>query len=290
MSDYQLNPTEVAKIAGNFIMHSPPGQTQKVVEDLRTLAGPGILEKRLPSMVAKVNQEKFLAVEEPGGRKVLLTTYGATSDEAKFKDPSGKQLLVVDHLSQKCTGVEPWKPEPSVEAQRKAIDDAMAKYASEWLPDAVVTTYGDCDDSTGQIKVTCCIGRCNLNLKNYWAGLWRSTWTLEMSEGAKQGKLKGSVHCDVHYFEDGNVQLDDATNFSCVLPLTGKIGEDFSKQVQVFETGFMTKMEEIYGSMSEMVLQGLRRRLPVTRQKFDWDNKAAVHNLAKDLNSQRMQS
>ena len=26
-------------------------------------------------------------------------------------------------------------------------------------------------------------------------------------------------------------------------------------------------------------------RLPVTKMKFDWENKAAVHNLAKDLNT-----
>ena len=42
-------------------------------------------------------------------------------------------------------------------------------------------------------------------------------------------------------------------------------------------------MEEIYATMSETVLQGLRRRLPVTRVKFDWDNKASVHKLASEL-------
>ena len=42
-------------------------------------------------------------------------------------------------------------------------------------------------------------------------------------------------------------------------------------------------MEETYATMSETVLQGLRRRLPVTRVKFDWDNKASVHKLASEL-------
>ena len=35
-------------------------------------------------------------------------------------------------------------------------------------------------------------------------------------------------------------------------------------------------------NMSDSVLQGLRRRLPVTRTKFDWD-KLAVAKLAGDL-------
>jgi len=35
-----------------------------------------------------------------------------------------------------------------------------------------------------------------------------------VSEGAASGQLSGSVACNVHYFEDGNVQLDDGTKFT----------------------------------------------------------------------------
>ena len=38
----------------------------------------------------------------------------------------------------------------------------------------------------------------------------------------------------------------------------------------------------IYQNMSETVLQGLRRRLPVTRTKFDWD-KLSVSRLASEV-------
>ena len=50
----------------------------------------------------------------------------------------------------------------------------------------------------------------------YDLALWgrRSSWTLEVSEGAASGQLSGSVACNVHYFEDGNVQLDDGTKFT----------------------------------------------------------------------------
>jgi len=37
--------------------------------------------------------------------------------------------------------------------------------------------------------------------------------------------------------------------------------------------------------MSESVLNALRRRLPITKVKFDWDNKASVHKLASELNA-----
>ena len=61
-----------------------------------------------------------------------------------------------------------------------------------------------------------------------------------------------------------------------------KVGPAFKANVEAQEGKFITKLEEIYAKLSEEVLQGLRRRLPVTRQKFDWD-RIAVAKLAGDL-------
>ena len=61
------------------------------------------------------------------------------------------------------------------------------------------------------------------------------------------------------------------------------LAEAMAKKVEEYEMEFNKGMEETYATMSETVLQGLRRRLPVTRVKFDWDNKASVHKLASEL-------
>ena len=45
------------------------------------------------------------------------------------------------------------------------------------------------------------------------------------------------------------------------------------------------KLEDIYQTLSEQVIQSLRRRLPITRTKFDWD-KHSVAKLAMDLQTQ----
>lgn len=154
------------------------------------------------------------------------------------------------------------------------------------------------------------------------------------------------VSCNVHYFEDGNVQLEDRIVFfaevhqiACCQPRSGlcalrygsppqallmalrvapaslvarcacdgsfptapslhassnrshspqvsclpsEVGKAVADQVRTFECGFIAKMEEIYQNMSETVLQGLRRRLPVTRTKYDWD-KLAVGRLAAEM-------
>jgi len=109
-----------------------------------------------------------------------------------------------------------------------------------------------------------------------------------VSEGAASGQLSGSVACNVHYFEDGNVQLDDGTKFTQSIEVRGDVGAAFVSAVCELEAGFLGSMEDIYTTLSESVLNALRRRLPITRVKFDWDNKASVHKLATGLNAFKM--
>jgi len=285
--DDELPMAEKLKLAQNFIANSPPGQALKVVDDVRKLI-PNIDESSLAAMVAQVNQAQFLAVDVPGAsEKVLLTPEGKLSGSGNFIEPAGRQKLKVDHLTQRCTGVTPLGSADqgafaeSAEPARKKVDAAMRRYAADCLGDAVVTTYGR--DMNGKIRVTCCVARCNMKLDSFWSGSWRAEWNLVMT-GATQGQLTGKVTCNVHYFEDGNVQLSDSTDFAKTLDWQGSdVGEVLAAQVKQYEEKFISSMEDIYQTMSESVLNALRRRLPITKTKFDWDNRAATHKLATEL-------
>lgn len=285
----ELSPAEKLKLAQNFVLHSPPGQTQKVVQDVRTLVGQ-LDDAPLARMVARVNREQFLSVEPPGSSERVLLTPAGQLENGNFLDPSGQQQLKIDHLQQRCTGVAPLsQAEMSTfagasEPTRKQVAGAMQRYAAECLPDATVTTYGR-DLGGGKIQVTCCLGSCSMNLGSFWSGLWRSEWSLEMPAGSSQGRLRGKITCHVHYFEDGNVQLNDSTEFSADLDCKADVGEAFVAQVKQYEEKFIASMEDIYQTMNEHVLNALRRRLPITKMKFDWDNRASVHKLATELNA-----
>jgi len=286
MGDDELSPAEKLKLAQNFILNSPPGQVQKVAQGVQTLIGPSLDQSSLAKMMAKVNADQFLKVEVPGsGDGVLLTPAGLLPD-GTFLDPTSPQKLTIDHRKQCCTGVAPLSQAEHAEAEptRKKVADAMNSYAAECLPDATVTTYGKAVG--GGIQVTCCVGSCSMNLGSYWSGLWRSEWTLTMSSaGSSKGELTGKIKCHVHYFEDGNVQLNDSTDFKSDLDLGSDAGEAFAKKVRELELKFTSSMETIYQTMNEQVLNALRRRLPITKVKFDWDNRASIHKLATELNA-----
>lgn len=291
MADEKLDPQVMLTLVNNFIKSSPPGQVAKVLEDVRTLA-PDLQDhnKDWARMVSNVNSHQYLSVSLPGSedQKVLLTPGGLLSS-GNFLDPNGQQQLKIDHLKQRCTGVAPLteidkaKYCGAAEGTRKKVDDEMRRHAADSLPGATVTTYG-LDEGGGRIQVHCYVGGCIMNLQSYWSGSWRAVWKLYMTVGKPEAELEGEITCHVHYFEDGNVQLQDSVPFKKMTINCSDVGSAVVKQVKLFEGEFISKMEDIYQTMSADVLNALRRRLPITKVKFDWD-RAAVHKLASELNA-----
>jgi len=285
MADEELSPAQKMAIAANFVLNSPPAQISNVMDDVRTLVGPSVLSAdREMQLLARSNKERYAAVDVDGG-KVLLTPHGEMPG-GLFLDPRKGVALEVDHKA--LTAKQSAEPLAAAvqtaldgaRALREPIDTKMQEYAKGFLPDAVVTTYGS--EGNG-IKVVSCVSATLCDLNNYWAGSWSAEWSLEVPKGGSIGTLTGKVCVRVHYFEDGNVQLNDKGVFQCECPAgADQVGAEFVDKVKTHETKFLAKFEEIYSTLSESVLQGLRRRLPVTKTKFDWD-KQAVAKLAGDL-------
>ena len=240
------------------------------------------------SLLARNNKERFQPVAVEGSSAPVLLTPHGELPSGQFYDPATLSVLDVDHkalTASKSTDTLSAAQLTSIEAAsavRNAVDTGMQQYVQAHLPSGVVTTYG----STGAgVKVIACVAVNLAELNNYWAGAWRSEWHLEVPMGGSIGTLTGKVYVQVHYFEDGNVQLDDRAVFQCDIPAAAdKVGAEFAEAVKKAEQGFLAKLEDIYSNMSEKVLQALRRRLPVTKTKFDWD-KLAVARLAADLQS-----
>jgi capping protein alpha len=125
------------------------------------------------------------------------------------------------------------------------------------------------------------------NPSNFWSGRWRSEYTVD----ADQKKLTGRVLVNVHYYEQGNVS-SEANNFgfsthyskvqlesshSISLPLPTSITTDAASASKIFaiieseESKFQNNLNDTYHDMGESTFKALRRALPLTRQKLDWD-------------------
>lgn len=126
-------------------------------------------------------------------------------------------------------------------------------------------------------------------------GRWRSSYCLDLTPS--EPSLTGSIRIDVHFFEQGNVQLSTSFIPSILLPSNITVSsapEDLAKAVikaiKKAEEEYQLELNDAYKEMSEKTFRSLRRALPVsvlnkminlhlreygcfaqvTRQKMDW--------------------
>jgi capping protein alpha len=109
---------------------------------------------------------------------------------------------------------------------------------------------------------------------NYWNGRWRSSYIYNPSSNT----LAGSIKVDVHYYEDGNVRLLTKKDVS----LNGVGEKDVMRQIATAEKKYQEDLNRAFGQLSEGAFKGLRRQLPITRQKIEWE-KISGYRLGQDI-------
>jgi hypothetical protein len=95
-------------------------------------------------------------------------------------------------------------------------------------------------------------------------GRWRSLYIYSPSSSS----LDGAIKVDVHYYEDGNVRL--LTNKSLSIPGVSSATE-IVRAVSQAEKKYQEELNRGFANLSEGAFKGLRRQLPITRQKIEWE-------------------
>jgi len=268
---------ELVEIANNFLLHSPPGEFMEVVTDVRSLLpNESMINDSAPRTFREYNTEQMIAVDSPGNsHKVLITKYGEVSD-GEYLDPKGNQVITYDHIKQEVTGHRAISDDldSGLEPLRAAFEKHALQYASEHYPLGAATVYG----KDGQIVV--CISSARFNPSNFWNGRWRSVWTFS------NGELSGHFKIVVHYYEDGNVQLNTDATQKTTVSETGNpdvVAAAALKTVGKMEAQYQSALDTSYSTMGDTTFKALRRALPIFRTKIDW-TKIKNYKVGNDMN------
>jgi uncharacterized protein (DUF58 family) len=80
--------------------------------------------------------------------------------------------------------------------------------------------------------------------------------------------LSGSIKVDVHYYEDGNVRMST----SKTVEVANASGADaVVREIAKAENKFQEELNRAFVQLAEGSFKGLRRQLPVTRQRVEWE-------------------
>ncbi|KAF5382767.1 hypothetical protein D9615_002936 [Tricholomella constricta] len=287
---------ERIQAASNFLLQSPPGEINDVLNDVRNIiSDDDLLKDGILPALTEYNLAQFIVVDVPGAdhqsiiseaaRIPAAAEDGAEETEQRFLDPRSKTSFVFNHIGLEASDSRTVEPDPDSEPFRHALETAVISYLLAHFLEgvgSVFVTPGVPNRFIIQIVAN------KYNPTNYWSGRWRSEYIVDLSDNT----VTGRILVNVHYYEQGNVQLATTHELSLTLPpavVTATPSAAASKILALIgdqEGHYQRSLNETYHEMGEKTFKGLRRALPMTRQKIDWD-KVLGYKLGAELTSSK---
>jgi len=263
---------QLIKVANSFLLNAPPGEFLEVVSDVhKLLPQDKMLDSTAPTTFKKYNEDQMVQADsQDGSHRFLITQYGELGTN-EYIDHVGGVVATFDHIKQVVTGSRPIggsDVDSSLEPMRAALQDAISKYVNDHYPFGTFGVYTNAKEG----KYYICITSTRFNPANFWNGRWRSVWAVPTKPG--KAKIEGRIRLQVHYYEDGNVQLHTDTSKAASVDIASDPAAGAAavvKALTTIEHNFHQALDASYNVMGETTFKALRRALPITGQKINWN-------------------
>jgi len=270
---YQISDDEKRNITTGFLKSSPPGEFIEVFTDVRKLLNNDtLLNSIAPTSFKEYNTDQYLVVSHDNV-KGIISQNGEVGNN-QYYQPSSRKVFTFDHIKQTVTGVSDAPGnlvDNDVEPWRAAFEGPALQYVSDYFQDnGFGVVYGN--KNGGKSTLTFLISSGIFNPNNFYNGRWRSTYTITIAGG--QATIHGNIRVNVHFYEEGNVQLVSNVNKDVSVPAANP--DAFAKAaveaISKLEQDFHLSLDSHYDTMSNTTFKALRRALPVFRTLMNWNN------------------
>jgi len=269
-------------------LNSPPGQYSNVENDLRILVGNDLIDRTNPLIAKRYNEEQFLVATVPESEERFLITKAGAVGSDEYYVPNQGVVVKYDHIKKSSVSKrevsESERTPEAVESYRSKTFTLFQDYTKEYYPDGVCGVYISIGDSGYVLNAF--ISATKVNLSNRWSGRIRAHYTCNFKPQSGSCQAEGTILLRVHYFEEGNVQLNSkqVPTFACDTSSDIAFAKSFVDGVTKVEATYHQTMEAAFSDMSENTFKHLRRKLPLTGQSFNFENWAS-YNIGAEVNS-----
>lgn len=276
MSD--VSDTERLGIVSEFIKDSPPGQLNDVFHDCQILLGDERLMKEGSlGALRDYTNEQFLTCAVPDTNYHVILCDEGELEEGTYIEPRSQCKFQFNYLTQSASSFERLHldSDGDADAYRNETQASVNDYVAQHYPSGVSSVF--CNNE----KITVCIVDNKYSPSNFWSGRWRSRWSYQLGST----EIKGSLKVHVHYYEDGNVQLHEQKDITIKISppkSPTELATLFAKVLAKSEHEFQIAVNEAYANLSDSIFKSLRRALPLTKTKFNWDQ-VAGYRLGSNL-------
>lgn len=284
MSDYDepIDDETKVEIAAEFLKYAPPGEFNEVYNDVTKLVNdPELMKQATSQAVGEYNVQQFTPVDLDG-EKCLLTSF-AHLDNGRYYNPRSNKSFRYDHIKHEAYDVQTEAIHSNNDNLRIAVQTKVDDYVKAHYPNGTSSVY-----STSPNEIVICIEDHEFQAGNYWGGRWRSHWSIDIN-GSK-AQVEGVLRIQVHYYEDGNVQLLSKKDCSLEMSVESddKFAAELVKSILNSENEYQSAISDNYVKMSDTTFKALRRQLPMTRTKIDWQ-KLLGYKIGREATQQQNQ-
>lgn len=277
-----------ADMVASFILYSPPGEVNEVLDDVKKIVKDDELINEQLSKVLPIyikTQLTPVKLDNDNEHSVILSNFNDIGG-GRYFDPRTKQSFNYNHITNVISDLQPWQPDSAAEPWRSAIEKEWTNYSKEHYHEGSGSVFSSFKDDI--ITLNACLEGHQFQPKKFWNGRWRSIWNLSFNPGKdKQAELKGVIRLHVHYYEDGNVQLVSSRDCDHSIDVSkpDQVAKDLVDAVKKFENDYQKAISESYQTMSDTTFKALRRPLPVIRSKIEW-SKLKGYKIGSELKQQ----
>ncbi len=252
-------------VAKYIIKKTPIGHLGKSLENLNSVVGEQVMDTiDVKKEIHHYGENHLSAVNnEVTNSKVVISPL--TKDAEDFYYDQGQKVKFKIGLESGAV-----EDAQAIEVQNE-LRDTIEKKTKEYLEKCYkmeVTRYNVYYDADAN-KIVVLISVHNLNLKSFWSGEWLSTWEM----GINSKEIKGALRANTYYYEEGNIQFNLDTKFDGTASGddNAAIADSLIDFIKTSENSVQLELEKVYDELSENYIKPLRRKLPVTGTKMNWN-------------------